>query len=137
FGAYRDIGRHRKGFQQQQTLTVEHGYAVPPLVYEAGLDDAYRQVMDRVASLQRTVAREHPFAAGYVTPFAFLQRVRLIFDPRQVAYFIELRSAPEGHFSYRDVAIAMYREIERVSPLFASAIRVQVGPSFLGRMLSE
>jgi thymidylate synthase ThyX len=137
FGAYRDIGRHRKGFQQQQALTVAHGFATPPLLAEAGLDGAYREVLERVAELQQTVAREHPFAAGYVTPFAFLQRVRLVFDPRQIAYFIELRSAPEGHFSYRDVAIAMFRAVERVSPLFASAIRAHVGPAFLGRMESE
>ena len=32
FGAYRDIGRHRKGYQQQQVLTVDHGFLVPPLL---------------------------------------------------------------------------------------------------------
>ena len=80
FGAYRDIGRHRKGFQQQQRLTTAHGYLVPPLIKEAGLDGPFRDVLDRAAELQEVVARHHPLAAGYVTPFAFLQRVRIIFD---------------------------------------------------------
>lgn len=137
FGAYRDIGRHRKGTQQQQPLTVSHGYLVPPLIEEAGFADDYRAVLDRAADLQETVARTHDLAAGYVTPFAFLQRVRLIFDPRQICYFIELRSGPEGHFAYRDIAIGMHRAIEKVSPLFASLIRVKLGSAFLGRMESE
>ena len=137
FGAYRDIGRHRKGIQQQQILTTAHGYLVPPLIEEAGLIDDFREVLDRTAELQQKVASTHPLAAGYVTPFAFLQRVRLIFDPRQICYFIELRSGPEGHFAYRDIAIAMYREVEKVSPLFASLIRVQIGDAFLGRMEAE
>ena len=137
FGAYRDIGRHRKGFQQQQLLTTRHGFAVPPLIEDAGLGARYREVLEATAERQRLVARDFPHAAGYVTPFAFLQRVRLVFDPRQLAYFIELRSGPEGHFSYRQVAIDMYEHLRQVSPLFASFVRAQVGTAFLGRMDNE
>lgn len=137
FGAYRDIGRHRKGFQQQQTLTTAHGFAVPPLVDDAGLGARYREVLERTADRQQQIAARFPLAAGYVTPFAFLQRVRIVFDPRQLAYFIELRSGPEGHFSYRKVALDMHREMERVSPLFAQFVRAQHGDAFLGRMESE
>jgi thymidylate synthase ThyX len=137
FGAYRDIGRHRKGFQQQQMLTVEHGYLVPPLICEAGLDGAYEKVLNRVADCQAEVAERFPQAAGYVTPFAFLQRVRILFDPRQVDYFVELRSGPEGHFAYRKLALDMLAEVRRVSPLFAGFIRAQEGRAFLGRMEKE
>jgi thymidylate synthase ThyX len=137
FGAYRDIGRHRKGFQQQQRLTTAHGYVVPPLLVEAGLDGEFRDTLDRAAELQQVVERRFPLAAGYVTPFAFLQRVRIQFEPRQLAYFIELRSGPEGHFAYRRVAIDMWRHVQQVSPLFASLIRVQEGEAFLGRMQAE
>ncbi len=137
FGAYRDIGRHRKGYQQQQPFTVQHGYCVPPLLEQVGVADRYHEVMAQVMDLQPVVAAAFPEAAAYVTPFAFRQRVRLVFDPRQVGYFVELRSGPEGHFSYRQVAIDMYREVQRVAPLFARTIRVQEGDAFLGRMQSE
>lgn len=137
FGAYRDIGRHRKGFQQQQLLTTTHGFAAPPLVEEAGLAGDYTAVLERAAAQQRLVAARFPQAAGYVTPFAFLQRVRLVFDPRQVAYFIELRSGPEGHFSYRQVALDMLAHVRKVSPLFAQWIRAKEGAAFLGRLDSE
>jgi len=137
FGAYRDIGRHRKGFQQQQVLTTAHGFAVPPLVQEAGLADAYTEVLERAADAQQQVAARLPLAAGYVTPFAFLQRVRIVFDPRQTAYFIELRSGPEGHFSYRQVALDMLAHVRKVSPLFAQFVRAKEGAAFLGRLDSE
>lgn len=137
FGAYRDIGRHRKGFQQQQVLTTAHGFAVPPLMQEAGLGDEYIDVMTRTAERQQRIAEQLPNAAAYVTPFGFLQRVRLIFDPRQVAYFVELRSGPEGHFSYRQVALDMLEHVRKVTPLFAKFIRAKEGGAFLGRLDTE
>jgi thymidylate synthase ThyX len=137
FGAYRDVGRHRKGFQQQQQLTTVHGFVVPPLVQDAGIAAEYSAVLERAAELQRRVARDFPHAAGYVAPFAFLQRVRIVFDPRQVAYFIELRSGPEGHFAYRQVALDMLARVREVSPLFAQFIRAREGGAFLGRLDSE
>ncbi|HLQ39321.1 MAG TPA: FAD-dependent thymidylate synthase, partial [Planctomycetota bacterium] len=137
FGAYRDIGRHRKGFQQQQPLTTDHGFLVPPLLVEAGLAGRYTAVLEHAAGLQRTVAAALPQAAGYVTPFAFLQRVRIAFEPRQLAYFIELRSGPEGHFAYRKIALDMLAQVRAVSPLFAEFIRASEGAAFLGRMLAE
>jgi thymidylate synthase ThyX len=137
FGAYRDVGRHRKAFQQQQVLTTAHGFAVPPLIADAGLGDEYSRVLEQAAVQQQAVAARFPHAAGYVTPFAFLQRVRIVFDPRQTAYFIELRSGPEGHFSYRQVALDMLACVRKVSPLFAQFIRGVEGSAFLGRLESE
>jgi len=137
FGAFRDIGRHRKSLQQQQLLTTAHGFAVPPLMQEAGLGGEYAAVLERTADLQQSIGKHFPHAAGYVTPFAFLQRVRIQFDPRQTAYFIELRSGPEGHFSYRHVALDMFAHVRRVSPLFAQYIRAKEGAAFLGRLDSE
>lgn len=137
FGAYRDIGRHRKGFQQQQAMTTVHGFAVPPLMQEAGLAGEYAATLEQAAALQQRVARQFPHAAGYVAPFAFLQRVRIVFDPRQVAYFIELRSGPEGHFSYRQVALDMLAKVREVTPLYARFIQAKEGTAFLGRLDSE
>ena len=90
-----------------------------------------------VAERQQRVAARFPQAAAYITPFGFLQRVRLVFDPRQVAYFVELRSGPEGHFSYRQVALDMFAHVREVSPLFAKFVRAKEGAAFLGRLDSE
>ncbi|MFQ5504753.1 MAG: hypothetical protein ACE5F1_08165, partial [Planctomycetota bacterium] len=63
--------------------------------------------------------------------------VRLQFDARQMAYFIELRSAPEGHFSYRQIALEMWAALSEVAPLYARWIRVCAEPVFLGRVKGE
>lgn len=137
FGAYRDIGRHRKGFQQQQTLTTRHGYVVPELFEDAGLGERYRAILDHAAESAARLATRWPRAAQYVIPFAFLQRVRLQFDARQMAYFCELRSAPEGHFSYREVAIRMAEALEAAAPRYARWLRVCKDRVFLGRISAE
>ncbi|MCA8970847.1 MAG: FAD-dependent thymidylate synthase [Planctomycetes bacterium] len=137
FGAYRDIGRHRKGFQQQQTLTTNHGYVVPKLFEEADLADRYRSVLEHAGDCARRIGERFPLAAQYVIPFAYLQRVRLQFDARQMAYFCELRSAPEGHFSYRDVAIRMAEALEAKAPRYARWLRVCKEHVFLGRITAE
>ena len=108
-----------------------------PLMQEAGLGGEYEAVLAAAAERQQRIAVQFPQAAGYVTPFAFLQRVRITFDPRQVAYFIELRSGPEGHFSYRQVALDMLARVREVTPLFAQWIRAKEGTAFLGRLDSE
>jgi len=137
FGAYRDIGRHRKGFLQQQRLTTEHGFVVPELFDEAGLGDRYRSLMQKVGQRAQKVAERFPYAAEYVIPFGYLQRVRLRFDARQMAYFIELRSAPEGHFSYRQVAIRMADALAEKAPLYARYLRCCRDEVFMGRSRAE
>jgi thymidylate synthase ThyX len=45
-------------------------------------------------------------------------------DFAEALYISELRSAPQGHFSYRNVAWEMYRAVERQHPALARYIRV-------------
>ena len=137
FGAYRDIGRHRKGFQQQQSMTTQHGFVVPELFERAGLGKRYEAVLTSVAAKVEQLAERFPLQVQYLIPFAFLQRVRIQFDARQMAYFCELRSAPEGHFSYREVAIRMGHALAEVAPLYASFLRLCEETVFLGRVESE
>ncbi len=137
FGAYRDIARHRKGFQQQQAMTTQHGFAVPPLFDEAGLGKRYRDLLTKVAEHAQRLQERFPRQTAYVIPFAFLQRVRIQFDTRQMAYFLELRSAPEGHFSYRDIAIRMGHALRERAPLYARWVRLCEDNVFLGRAESE
>ncbi|MAE75674.1 MAG: hypothetical protein CMJ85_02250 [Planctomycetes bacterium] len=137
FGAYRDVARHRKGFQQQQRLTTAHGFVVPPLFDACGLGDRYRAVMSSAAEHAARVANNFPLQSQYLIPFGYLQRVRVSFDPRQMAYFCELRSQPDGHFSYRDIAIRMGHALRDVAPLFAEWVRVCEDEVFLGRVSTE
>jgi thymidylate synthase ThyX len=58
---------------------------------------------------------------------AFRKRTLFKMDFAEALYIAELRSAPAGHFSYRNVAHAMFEEVARKHPSLAKYFRVS-GP---------
>jgi hypothetical protein len=45
-------------------------------------------------------------------------------DFAEAAYISELRTGPAGHFSYRNVAYAMFEEVNKKYPALAKYFRV-------------
>jgi thymidylate synthase ThyX len=126
FGAYRDIQRHRMVTQAPQESTALHGYSTPPEIDRCGLGPIYREWMDRAVEAHRTIAAEFPREAQYLLPLAFRKRVLFTWNLREIYHFVELRSGRQGHVSYRQVAQQVFRELERVHPLLAKYIRVDL-----------
>lgn len=137
FGAYRDIQRHRMATQQAQALTVEHGYELPEELEALELTDRFEQLMDQAASCYRLLVGSLPYDASYIVPLAFRRRVVFTWNLREAIHFIELRSAPQGHRSYRRVAQEIYRQIAQVHPFIARFIRVHLEDVGLERLKSE
>ena len=63
-------------------------------------------------------------SAQYVLPLGTKNRALFKMDFAEALYISELRSAPQGHFSYRHVAWEMYRAVERKHPALARYFRV-------------
>jgi len=126
-GGFRDMHRHRRCVQVLQAFTPQHGYAIPEGVEEAGALGLYEETMRsaQAASVRLAggTAPEAPESAKYVLPLA--TRVRALFkmDFAEALYISELRSAPQGHFSYRRVAWEMYRAVQRTHPALAQYFR--------------
>jgi thymidylate synthase ThyX len=137
FGAYRDIQRHRMATQQTQALTVDHGYEMPEELEELGLADEFDRAMDRAAGCYRSMVGSLPFEASYVVPLAFRRRLLFTWNLRELFHFVELRSAPQGHRSYRRVAQQIFREVARVHPFAARFMRVHMEDVALGRLQAE
>jgi thymidylate synthase ThyX len=129
-GAYFELKRHRMMTLTPQPLSTHLGYAVPRLMVEAGLEDSYRQAMDRAAEAYRKLERWNPHVAAYLVPNAFNRRAVMTLNLRQAYHFCELRSAPNAHFSIRRVALRMAEMIRDVHPLLASAMRLPAGESW-------
>jgi thymidylate synthase ThyX len=53
---------------------------------------------------------------------------------REIHHFVQLRSAKQGHVSYRHIAQQVFREVERVYPLLAKYIRVDLEGYALARL---
>jgi thymidylate synthase ThyX len=128
-GGFRDMHRHRRCTQIEQGFTRQHGYDTPPDLVAAGLEARYIRAMQRVNLVQleleaRLGELSDPHAGLYLLPLAFRKRTLFKMDFAEALYIAELRSAPAGHFSYRNVAYAMYEEVERKHPSLAGYFRV-------------
>lgn len=134
FGAFRDIQRHRMATQLPQEFTAEHGYNVPPEIVEFGLEEPYRASMESARGAFEEIRKTCPLEAPYVLPLAYRRRVLFTWNLREMFHFVQLRSARQGHASYRAVAQEVYRELERVHPLLARYMRVDLEEYPLARL---
>jgi thymidylate synthase ThyX len=122
-GAYRDLQRHRVLTQDRQRFGVHLGYLVPAELEQAGLAEQYCAAIERAAELVRALEAEYPEQSQYAVPMAFRVRWRFSLNLRELYHLAELRSAPQGHPSYRRVAQEMYRCAQAVHPSLTEAMR--------------
>jgi thymidylate synthase ThyX len=123
-GGFRDMHRHRRCTQIEQGFTRHHGYDTPPDVVAAGLEPRYQAAMQKVVHVCDQFGAEGPHAGLYLLPMAFRKRTLFKMDFAEALYIAELRSGAAGHFSYRNVAYAMYKEVAKKHPALAKHFRV-------------
>jgi hypothetical protein len=131
-GGFRDMHRHRRCVQILQGFTALHGYETPEEVTGAGMRERYDAGMKRAAQAAEQLAAQRRAAgdaeceenAQYLLPLAYRCRTLFKMDFAEVLYIAELRTTPAGHFSYRNVAWDMYRDVARKYPALAKYFRV-------------
>lgn len=137
YGSFRDLHRHRRCVQLTQELTWLHGFdpasVVFPLAFgrdlgeralERGLagefEESLRDAGERVARM----AAHYPDVAPYLLPLGYRQRSLFKMDDAELAYIVEQRTAPAGHFSYRSIAYQLWQATQAQHPALTRAIRV-------------
>src|SRR5262245_10878909 len=126
YGAFRDLQRHRLLTLEWQPLSPEHGYVEPAAIEEAGALNDWRAVMDRSAELHAAMtAHGLRDAAAYAVVMAYRVRFYMDMNAREAMHVIELRTAPQGHPSYRRICQAMHRAIADVAGHHAIAAAMQ------------
>jgi thymidylate synthase ThyX len=136
-GAYRDLQRHRILSQDHQEYTTQHGYDVPRELIDAGLDNKYKDALDKANESFKEISAFLPVAAQYMVPFAYKIRWKIKLNLREAFHFIELRSGRQGHPSYRKIAQEMYLAIQSKHPLLAKYIMVDINNYELERLAAE
>jgi hypothetical protein len=112
YGAFRDLQRHRLLTLEWQPLGTSHGYTEPAAIEDAGALDDWRRVMELSAALhQSLLAAGLDDAAPYAVAMAYRVRFYMDMNAREAMHVIELRTAPQGHPSYRRVCQMMHRAI--------------------------
>jgi thymidylate synthase ThyX len=127
-GGFRDMHRHRRCIQIEQQFTTQHGYEVPQELEPAGVLQKYKKAMESTsAAVRQLAASGAPEAAEnsqYAIPLGFRKRTLFKMDFAEAVYISELRTSPAGHFSYRNVAYAMFEEVRKKYPALAQYFRV-------------
>jgi hypothetical protein len=127
-GGFRDMHRHRRCVQIVQGYTAAHGYDAPLEIDAAGLTDRYDSAMERARDVAKELAARNAEEAEeqsqYVIPLAFRKRTLFKMDLSEAIYISELRTGAAGHFSYRNVAYAMYEAVALRYPALAKHFRV-------------
>ncbi|HZR66171.1 MAG TPA: FAD-dependent thymidylate synthase [Terriglobales bacterium] len=127
-GGFRDMHRHRRCIQIEQGFTTAQGYDVPEQLVAAGALAQYKSAMDSAAravtDLAKAASPEARENSQYAIPLGFRKRTLFKMDFAEAVYISELRSGPAGHFSYRNVAYAMFEEVRKKHPALAGYFRV-------------
>jgi thymidylate synthase ThyX len=112
YGAFRDLQRHRLLTLEWQPLGPQHGYGVSDEIRDAGALADWTRVMDESAGLYAALrAAGLPQVAPYAVSMAYRVRFYMEMNAREAMHMIELRTAPQGHPSYRRVCQQMHHLI--------------------------
>jgi thymidylate synthase ThyX len=138
FGAYRDLQRHRMLTQERQSLSCRHGYSVPPELVGLPMEAEYCRAMEKAQAAWQIISQDFPEEAQYIVPMGFNIRWMMHVNLRGLQWLCELRSQPQGHPAYRQVAQELARAVIEVHPSFERFFRfVDFEAYELGRFAQE
>jgi hypothetical protein len=119
FGAYRDLQRHRRGFQFKLQPTIRFGYQLPEFIVER--DDLLQVCEEAIEAIE---AEHRKTGSEYFTLLAHNVQFTYICTVEQAIYLIELRTSPAGHVSYRHFAQDMAKCLFQAFPELEKHVRV-------------
>jgi thymidylate synthase ThyX len=132
YGAYRDLQRHRMLSPATQRLTCALGFETPAELASLGFGDAYQEPLLLVYEPWLALSA-HPLEAQYAVPLAYRVRTLWTLNLRELFHVVELRSAKQGHASYRRIAQGLYRAAVAMLPWLRDLIRVDLEDYALAR----
>jgi thymidylate synthase ThyX len=130
YGAYREFKRHRMMSYLPQPLTVAHGYRIPPVVAQAGLEAEFEQTVRPAEEAYWKVREVSPVAAQYLVTHAHNRRVVSKFNLRECYHLFKMRTSDEAHFSIREPIIEAMRLAVEVQPQFFRHLKLKNYPDW-------
>ncbi len=116
YGALREFRRHRMQTYLSQPLTIANGFAVPPLIRQAGMEDVFSQVTSLADALYGKLRDHSPAVAQYAVTHSHLQRVLSRMSLRECYHLFKLRTSRQAHESIRQPVIEAMRLAVNVHP---------------------
>ena len=125
YGIFRDLQRHRMVSDLVwQRLTPYLGYEIPAGITENNLTAAFESCFDMSRKLyEYLVERFDDDIAQYAVLFGHNMRWKMTYNAREAFHIHELRTAPQGHPSYRRLVGEMHRRITEIHPHLGQAMQ--------------
>ncbi len=123
FGMFRDLHRHRVLTLERQLLTTDHGFLVPKEIADLGIQKDFADCMKSSKRVFDSMRVKYPQQAQYVVNFAYNYPFFMNLNLREACHLIELRTIPQGHIDYRQVAQKMFLAINKVHPNLSEIIK--------------
>ena len=123
FGMFRDMHRHRALTLERQLLTTDHGYSMPNEIKVLGIERDFRDCMDKTKETFEKIRKKYPEQGQYVVNFGYNYPYFMKFNLREACHLLELRTVPQGHADYRNVAQQMFEQINKVHPNLSKIMR--------------
>jgi len=123
FGMFRDLHRHRALTLERQLLTTDHGYSMPNEIKILGIENDFKDCMNKTKETFDKIRKKYPEQGQYVVNFGYNYPYFMKFNLREACHLIELRTVPQGHADYRKVAQKMFRQINKVHPNLSKIIK--------------
>ncbi|MEC7921338.1 MAG: FAD-dependent thymidylate synthase [Chloroflexota bacterium] len=111
YGAFRDLQRHRLMTIEWQKMSPKNGFDMPSEVDKSGLIDKCLKIVDDSIELHNKINDNFPELREYALLFGHKIRYSMTLNVRQAFHLIELRTAKQGHISYRDICQKMHNLI--------------------------
>ncbi|MFB6100857.1 MAG: FAD-dependent thymidylate synthase [Candidatus Nanohalobium sp.] len=117
-GALRDLRRHQKNDRGENIYTLDMGYSRPDVVNEMPEEaqNLFDETMEIAHEAEKKMRDDFPLQTQYLLPMATMTTITFSMGFDQLQYFVNLRSTPEGNFSYRQDAFNLAEEVVREFP---------------------
>jgi len=113
-----------KAFHNKWVVGYGHASVAEHAMVHLGCGGLYELAMTRAVEVWRVLAEGDMYAAQAVVPLAFKHRVLWTLNLRELIHVVELRSARQGHPSYRRIAWALADAATSIFPWLRGHLRV-------------
>ena len=114
---FAQLKRHRMATILVQDYDPSLGYTIPPAIFEARLEEPFREIMDETCRAYDKIKNYCPEASSYVLTNANRRRVLLKVNARESYHISRLREDEHAQWDIRDKVEKMMHLASAVAPL--------------------
>jgi thymidylate synthase ThyX len=96
---------------------------IPKEIQSLGIEKEFVDCMKQSKNVFDSMRMKYPKQAQYVVNFAYNYPFFMSLNLREACHLIELRTIPQGHIDYRQVAQKMFLAIKKVHPSLSEMIK--------------